>query len=76
MPEWSFFGSKIPSAEIVFFCQIVAIYIIICTSLYNLTVGSEPANLWITLLSSCVGYLLPSPVLKLKRENVLPDSSQ
>jgi len=76
MPEWSFFGSEIPSTEIVFFCQIVAIYVIICTSLYNLTVGSEPANLWITLLSSCVGYLLPSPVLKLKRENVLPDSSQ
>jgi len=76
MPEWSFFCSKIPSAEIVFFCQIVAIYTIICTSLYNLPVGSEPANLWITLLSSCVGYLLPSPVLKLKRENVLLDSSQ
>jgi len=49
MPEWTFFGSKIPSAEIVFFCQIVASYIIICTSLYNLTVGSDPANLWITL---------------------------
>jgi len=76
MPEWSFFGSEIPSTEIVFFCQIVAIYVIICTSLYNLTVGSEPANLWITLLSSCVGYLLPRPVLKLKRENVLPDASQ
>jgi len=76
MPEWSFFGSEIPSAEIVFFCQIVEIYIIICTSLYNLSAGSEPANLWITLLSSCVGYLLPSPALKLKRRDVLPDSSQ
>jgi len=76
MPEKSFFGSKIQSAEIVFFSQIVSIYIIICTSLHNLSVGSEPANLWITLLSSCVGYLLPGLVLELKRQNVLPDSSR
>jgi len=66
----------VPKSEIVFFCQVLAVYIIICTSVYNLTVGTEPQSLWITLLSSSVGYLMPSSVIKVEKDHVLPDTSE
>ena len=55
---------------ILFVAQVVIVYIVICVSLYNLTRGSDLKELWISLLSSSVGYILPSPMLK----NV-PDST-
>lgn len=44
-----------------FYSQIVIIVIVIGFSLYNLTVNEEKKELWVSLLSSCVGYLLPNP---------------
>ena len=63
MGEWSFCSKDIPKSEIVF-SQIIAIYFVIGFSIYNITVGNQNTNLRITLLSSCLGYLLPSPVIK------------
>ena len=48
---------------ILFAAQMIAVYIVISISLYNLTLNTENKELWISLLSSSVGYLLPSPVL-------------
>ena len=76
MPEWTWCGRAVPKSEIVCFCQVLAVYIIICTSVYNLAVGTEPQSLWITLLSSSVGYLMPSPVIKVEKDHVLPDTSE
>ena len=76
MPEWTWCGRVVPKSVIVFFCQVLAVYIIICTSVYNLTVGTEPQSLWITLLSISVGYLVPSPVIKVEKDHVLPDISE
>ena len=53
-------------AELFFFCQVLAVYIIICTRVCNLTVGTEPQSLWITLLST-------SPVNKVEKDHVLPE---
>jgi len=66
----------VPKCEIVLFCQVLAVYITICTSGYKLTVGTEPQSLWITLLSSSVGYLMASPVIKLEKDHVLPETSE
>ena len=52
--------------------QVLVVYIVIAISLYNLTKGTENKELWISLLSSSVGYLLPSPIIS---KNVL-DTSQ
>jgi hypothetical protein len=60
---WDVFGKPVPRSEIVFLCQMIVIYVVIGVSLVSLTRDKEPADkqLWIALLSSCLGYLLPNP---------------
>ena len=58
---WNMFGRRVPRSEIVFFCQTVIIYIVVVTSLVNITLQNGPVNLWIALLGSGLGYLLPHP---------------
>ena len=58
---WDMFGRRVPRSEIVFFCQTFIIYIVVITSLINLTLQNGPINLWIALLGSGLGYLLPHP---------------
>lgn len=62
---WPFFGKLLPRLEIVFFCQMLGIYMVIIMSLVNLTRAAkeDDTKLWIALLSSCLGYLLPNPKL-------------
>ena len=76
MPEWTWCGQAVPKSEIAFFCQVLVVYIIIRTSVHNLTVGTETQSLWIILLSSSVGYLMASPVIKLEKDHVLPETSE
>ena len=52
------------SPEIVYFSQIFVIYVIIGTAIYNITFKGDDANLWVGLLCSCLGYILPAPTLK------------
>ncbi len=54
--------------KIVYSLQIVAIFVIIIFCLVNLSWSGtkEKEQLWIALLSSCLGYLMPNP--RLKRE--------
>jgi hypothetical protein len=54
-------------------CQVLILYTVIIVSIYNLTVQSQNSTLWTALLSSCLGYLLPSSTIKTK--HVLPDSA-
>lgn len=61
--EWNFFGSSVPKAEIVYICQIIIVYIIIVTSIVNLSLNNGNPELWISLLCSAIGYALPSPSL-------------
>ena len=65
--RWVLFGSSCPKAEIVFFCQVVVLYTVIVVSIYNLTKTDANSNLWMALLSSCLGYLLPNPPMKRDR---------
>ena len=49
----------------VFFSQIVIVFVVIFAAIINLTLFPEGRQeLWITLLSSSIGYLLPSPTIK------------
>ena len=78
MSKWCLFGKFVPRAEIVFICQVIAIYAIIFASIYNLSVDSDQTSLWVSLLSSCLGYLLPSPTINKEKneENVLHDTAE
>ena len=62
--KWHLLGTRVPQAEIVYFSQIIIVYIIIIVSIINLSLENGSTELWISLLSSCIGYALPSPKLK------------
>lgn len=62
--QWTLFGRKTQQSKVVFFSQVIILYIIIITCLVNITVESKNFNLWSTLLASSIGYLLPCPKLK------------
>lgn len=62
--SWKLFGQSMPKSEIVFFVQVVLIYIVVITSIINLTLYKDDGKLWTALLSSSIGYILPNPTLK------------
>ena len=74
MDRWCISGHIVPRAQIVFFCQVIIVYIVVIVSIVNLSVGINDKNIWIILLSSCLGYLPPSP--SLKHESVLRKPAQ
>ena len=61
---WNIFGYSIPKMEVVFFSQIIALYMVIITCLINLSIGNKGTELWVSLLSASIGYLLPNPSIK------------
>ena len=73
--NWTIFGSKVPREEIVYFCQIIVVYTVVITSIANLSLNSGQTELWISLLSSGIGYLLPNPTLT-NHGQLLPYTSE
>lgn len=71
---WNILGHRLPRTEIVFFSQLLIILIVISVSLYNLTVYENNHNLWISLLSSSIGYSLPNPSLKTSKQKSRNDA--
>lgn len=60
---WKCCGSDYPRREIVFLTQVLAVYAVVIASIYNLTTDNGHKELWIALLSSALGYMLPCPAL-------------
>ena len=67
---WTIAGKDIPSSEIVFFSQIIVVYMVIITCIVNLSVQNEPHDLWIALMSSSLGYILPSPAMAKRKKSI------
>jgi hypothetical protein len=65
--RWHLCGKTLPRSEIVFLVQVILVYIVVIVSIVNLTIGCKPDRLWIALLSSSIGYILPNPTLKLNK---------
>ena len=62
--QWSLWGKNLPRSEIKYFAQILIIYVIILSCIINLSLGkSDLTNVWLSLLCSCTGYILPSPYM-------------
>ncbi len=62
---WTFFGWKISKELTVFLFQVGLVYIVVAAALFNLCGTScVDKELWIALLGSAVGYLMPNPSLK------------
>jgi len=62
--NWYVFGKTVPKQEAVFFSQIILLYIVAITCILNLSLTTENSTLWTALLSSSLGYILPSPSIK------------
>ena len=56
---------RIVKNRFTFFAQIIVVYMIIITSLVQISPDKE---LWLILLSSSIGYILPSPGLKFRKQ--------
>ena len=56
---WSTCCRHVHKDQFVFFCQIIIAYIVIITSLANITFTEQNTCLWATLASGRIGYLLP-----------------
>lgn len=61
---WSLMGNKIAKSETVYFCQMIVVYMIIIISIVNLSLQNGSSEVWISLLSSAIGYILPNFSLK------------
>ena len=51
---------------ILFTVQVVIIFVVVCTSLLNLTLGYSNQNLWTVVLTSSLGYVMPNPKIKIQ----------
>jgi len=60
-------GKETSKGHCVFACQMVIVYIVIITCIINLSIDNGESNLWTALLSSCLGYILPAPSIKIKK---------
>ena len=60
---WSICGEVVPRDEVVFFAQTIILYVVIVVCLVNVSIGSENQSVFIGLLSSSLGYMLPNPTL-------------
>ena len=75
-----FCGSKFPKEVIIYFCQVLMVYIVVITSIINLCISDTNTCLWSSLVSASVGYLLPSPSISRKQKmtsfhTILPSNS-
>ena len=75
--KWTVCWQEVPSREVIFFAQVIILYVVICVSLANLSLGIGNQTLWASLLAGSLGYLLPSPRLGKKQdEPLLPDVAE
>ena len=63
----SMFSRTCPKSMVVYCIQVVAIFIIILVAVCNLSLKTADKEMWITLLCSSMGYLLPNPNMKRKK---------
>lgn len=73
--DFSCCGNRMPKNQFTYITQVVVIYGIIITAIIHLSLQSPNRELWLVLLSSSLGYILPSPGLKfIKTQTSLPQS--
>ena len=58
------FGAGSPKAESVLLSHVIVLYTIIVVSSYSLVNGINDSDLWMALVRSSLGYLLPNPSVK------------
>lgn len=50
--------------QITYYSQVILVYIVVIACIVNLTLGTNDSTWWSSLLSACLGFILPAPKLK------------
>ena len=66
---WVIGSRKVPKEEIIFFCQIAIITLVVLVGLVNLCLKNGTESYWAAMVATGLGSLLPAP--KIKRKKVL-----
>lgn len=66
--RWWFGNKLIPREEVVFFCQMGIITLIVVVGLVNLCLKNGTESYWAAMVATGLGSLLPSP--KIKKQKV------
>lgn len=66
--RWVLGSTHVPREEIVFFCQIAIITIIVITGLINLCLCNGTESYWSAMVATGLAALLPSPKIKKKTQ--------
>ena len=61
---WKIFGRTVPKGEVVFFCQVIVILIVIISAIINLSLQNGITEMWISVFAYSLGAILPQPKLK------------
>ena len=63
--SWKFFGRTCNRSLLVFMCQFFVIVLILACAIVRIMISTtcEETTGWVAILSSTVGYILPSPKL-------------
>lgn len=61
--SWIFFGHTIPRTEMIFILQAILVFFLTITSVVCLILSKscDETTVWVAILSSSVGYMLPAP---------------
>jgi hypothetical protein len=74
---WLTACGKLPKEEVVYFSQVIVVLIVVIACIVNLSFGdAKNDTLWSSMLSGCVGYLLPAPKIGKKDVAFLSDATQ
>ena len=69
--------SRPPQKQVIYYCKVVAIYLIVIACLVNLSLGTNNDTVWASMLIASIGYLLPSPKFrKNKHDAFLLDAAK
>ena len=63
---WRVCGDNLPRSEIVYFCQISFVFLVIIAGIVNLSLHYDKEivrQIWTILITACLGYVMPQPTL-------------
>lgn len=63
---WTCCAKEVPATELVYLSQMITVFLVIVACIVNLSIQNEPHDLWVALLSSSLGYILPAPAMSKK----------
>ncbi len=62
--EWKLLGHTVPKGQVVYFCQVFIIIIVIISCIINLSLQNGNSEMWVSFFGYSFGAMLPPPKIK------------